>query len=362
MTETKSSQKITKEDFLLAKQIAEGEKPSDTSALRTFNNVFKWLQTFISHKYNLQEESFQAEFSDKNEHDHEFKIVMPGNYSEERFSDQAERKRGNEKDIEISIGEFILESLKSWNPGNAGYLTYIDRLLKSYQWRVHKDIPTEKIRAIRNAHRLIINKYNLPQNSSNEEILQAIMHSENFSDEDKEYYMHILENDINLNTPISEEDDAKVDLIDFISDNNCEQPYFGLPAELENIINEYHQAFLKAQTRTRSTLTVYITAIIYTALYKQDNTYNLDYLVAKYPDMIDVSLFPWIDETIRNNKVADEEKKQIEEYFPTSFQLAEKAGKGWNSYLNTIRRFNNSLEKESNLVAVWHMIIGQHGV
>ena len=353
MTETKSSQKITKEDFLLAKQIAEGEKPSDTSALRTFNNVFKWLQTFISHKYNLQEESFQAEFSDKNEHDHEFKIVMPGNYSEERFSDQAERKRDNEKDIEISIGEFILESLKSWNPDNAGYLTYIDRLLKSYQWRVHKDIPTEKIRAIRNAHRLIINKYNLPQNSSNEEILQAIMHSENFSDEDKEYYMHILENDINLNTPISEEDDAKVDLIDFISDNNCEQPYFGLPAELENIINEYHQAFLKAQTRTRSTLTVYITAIIYTALYKQDNTYNLDYLVAKYPDMIDVSLFPWINETIRNNKAADEDKKQIEKYFPTSLQLAEKAGKEWHAYLNIVKRFKNVLGENEQLLQYW---------
>ena len=339
-----NSKHPTKEDFLAAKQVVEGKLSSGNSAQQVFNNTFKWLEKHISRTYKLQDESFLNEDSTK---DYTYKIIMPRSFYKEESSSQSDNENYNEADIEISIGEFILVSLRTWNPEKAEYLTYIRYLLQNCKWRVKKDIATDKVRAIRNARRLIINKYNLPTDSSDEEVLRAIMHSRTFSAEQKETYMYILSKNASLYTPISAEKDGEnsTRMIDFIQGKAYEQPDLEPSDSLENVINIYHQAFLKTQARTRPCLIVYITVEIYKALYKQ-NTSIQNYFASKYPDMIDTRLFQWVDETIQRNmnEMNSNLDKQIEAAYPSSRQQAEKAGKEQHSYLNITKRFKNSVK------------------
>lgn len=345
-----SPKRPTKEDFLTAKHVVEGKVSSGRSAQQVFNNTFKWLEKHISRTYKLQDESFLNEDSTK---DCTYKIIMPRSFYKEESSSQSDNENYNEADIEISIGEFILVSLRTWNPDKAEYLTYIRYLLQNCKWRVNKNIPTDKARAIRNARRLIINKYNLPKGVSDEEVLKKIMHSPAFSAEQKETYMNILSKDASLYTPISSEkdgDNSSTSLIDFIQGKAYEQPDLEPSDSLENIINIYHQAFLKTQARTRPFLKVFITVEIYKALYNQ-NTSILNYFATKYPDMIDTCLFQWIEETIKKNldEMAPESEKPIEASYPTSRQQSQKAGKEQHSYLNITKRFKNSVKDLANV-------------
>lgn len=348
MITTKTSPKRpSKEDFLIAKKIVEGKTTSGSSAQKVFNNTFKWLEKHISRTYLFQDKSFLDEYSKTKNADYTRKIMMPGSFYKEDSSSQSDNEDYTEKDIEISIGEFILVSLRTWNSEKAEYLTYIRYLLQNCKWCVRKDIPADKARAIRNARRLIINKYNLPKDISDEEVLKTIMYSPAFSAEQKELYMHILSKDISLYTPISSEkdgDNGSTELIDFIQGMDSGQPDLAPSDGLEDIIGIYHQSFLKTQARTRPCLIVYITVTIYEAL--EQSPSFLDYFASRYPDMIDSSLFQWIDETIQKNiaEMTPESKGHIEAAYPSSRQQAQKAGKEQHSYLNIIKRFKNSVE------------------
>lgn len=317
------------EYFLIAKEVCLGNAKS-SSDNSIFNKVYTWMDNYLSKVYHVSKDYYKK---DEIPHNLEYKIVMPSDSNEtDNNPDNLEKTY-----IEPSNGEFILHSLRKWNPEKAKYLTFVRFLLFNCKYRVSINASVEKEKALRNARRLFKEKYGIE--SDKEARVYITTHYKEISAENRESYMYIFSESISLDKPLHLDDDEDFTLLDTITDNDSQDE---IPESFDLFLELLFKEFSNAQARTKPCLSIYITVQVYKALYLFPHKILLDY-VAKYPEMLNSNLFEWIEKTIETNRLVQNTIITNAKFFPSSSQQAEKSGKELHSYLNTIKRYKKAL-------------------
>lgn len=335
----KENLQISYEDYRIAQQVALGTV-RDSSSMGIFNRVYKILSSYISQKYDIEPENNIRESNNKKKY--KKKIVVPSSFINDAPDAGSDNSEGNARDVEISIGEFILESLKNWRAEKSEYLTYIQRLLKNWNFRVPESVNVNKVREQRNACRLIQDKFKLRSCTKVEALEYICNHPELFTDDERYTYYLFLTDEEELDKPFSDDEDSSTPL-DSLSDGRKSNN--NLAEDFKTSIHYAYQEFSELQARTKPVIAIFLTVECYKAFCLKSDLLQFEELAKEYPDMIDEKMVPWIEQTISHNSGNGSGDRAFDDLFPSTLQQAEKAGKELHSYLNITKRFKDNAKK-----------------
>lgn len=327
---------ISAEDILIAREVATGQV-KDTGSMRTFNKTYKALASYISRRYSIAGDGDRHISSSNNP---SFQISI-----EEKDPSDTESHT-----VDISIGEFIFDSLSKWNPERSSYLTYINRYFTEWgirsPYKADSALYRKKEKMKRNLQRIINEKTGKPINT--DEVEKYIAEKPEFLP--KKYideYQTLLMGELSLDTIISSENtDSGSTLLDLMGSIESSADTFHNFENFETLLETCYRAFSASQARTKPALSVYLTVEVYKVLYLQPDRSEWNTLTERYPDMLNHDLVPWITDIVDKNINDYSEKPNDDKRFPSTEQQAEKAGKEWHAYLNLIRRFKNCIRSE----------------
>ena len=327
---------FTDQNFLIAKAICTNQSKS-TSDLALFNKLFRELIKKISSDYSIVNDVDGYSTNAK------YKIYMPAEKLDEGEGNSKTPKR------EASIGTFILETLKNWDPEKSKYLTYIKRLLESYGYRYPMWMTDDQIKYESQITKTLIPL--LKEKTGKKQISRSDISKyirEYLPDYPIEKLLLIESiNSQNLELDKTFNEDEETSFLDMTEDIS-EKPNLSHFDNLENLIAQLYSTFKREQKRTQVILSIYITVNVFSSLLDTNDIEEFDKLSKSYPDMIDNSYFPWIKE-FYENKRKENESKSPDSYnkatlFPSRNDQAEKIGKEYYSYSMVISRFIKKLK------------------
>lgn len=327
---------FTDQNFLIAKAVCMNQSKS-TSDLALFNKLFRELIKKISYDYSIVNDVEGYSTNAK------YKIYMPVEKLDENEDYSKTQKR------EASIGTFILEALKNWDPEKSKYLTYIKRLLVDYGYRYPIWMTEDQIKYESQITKTLIPL--LKEKTGKKQISRSDISKyirEYFPDYPIEKLLLIEGiNSRNFELDKTFNEDEETSFLDMTEDNR-EKPDLDHFDNLENLIAQLYSTFKREQKRTQEILSIYITVNVFSSLWDSNDIEEFDKLSKSYPDMIDNSYFPWIKE-FYETKRKENESQSPDSYnkatlFPSRIEQAEKIGKEYYSYSMVICRFIKKLK------------------
>lgn len=327
---------FTEEDIILIWKVCNKISVANISH---FNKVFERLLRWIAQKYELMDE---AQIDIAGQSNYKYKIHMPDGVD----------SSGKRKYREISIGEFILQSMDTWNPEKSKYQTYINRLLDGWNWKVPKDKTLEQSSNsafIYNLKRLLKDNDDY---SFDYEDFSVILEKyfPNMPIDRKEELIYTYQSNIQLDdsnyNESGEETSSKKDQIQSPEYDNKEALF-----DVDKFIGDLYVVFSKLQERTKRRIALYLTIELLKVLSGYVNINYMKLLSNKYPDML-VNL-DWI-ESVHKLK-AEGNEATITDLFPSELEQANFLGIEPDRYDDTIRKL-----KDTKAMKEWFQSIKNH--
>ena len=340
---------FTDGNFLIAQSVCLN-KDKSSHALNVFNKLFRALSNYISNKYKVVNDIQQNEIKNRNEE--KFNIFLPNrmlNNSNEISDEETVRYSDF---VQVSIGEFIFTSFRTWNPEKSKYLTYVDRLLKRYQLRFPKGMSQDQVKIENLLRKSIIpilkgktGLRDIPRDMISVYIEQYLP---DLPQEKKDAIQRITESPLELDRQVNNDTSDSNDETTYLDQLSKTYDSGDLPQAFEDIVNILYVAFSKEQDRTKDILSLYLTVIVYMASSFTKNIRNFEILANKYPQMLDITKCKWIDSIYEKRK-----EKYIEELsnpdfnrsqlFPSNADQAQYIGKKEKAYEMVISRFKKKV-------------------
>lgn len=319
---------LNQENFITAKEVVLGRQKS-VDALNCFNRVYKDLSQYISTKYSIVSDS---EMNSKSSGDGCYKIFL--NFS------------GEENTIsEVSIGEFILESLKRWDIEKATYLSFVDYLLRTIG--IHRfpfDTTLDKFKGLKWVNSI---KRELERKTEDKISIYDIPYVLDGMDRNSKKYAvsHIIYKTIELDTGLQnkdsdEEDDSPTLLLDLIASEEEED---NLELYSNKTLDLVYNQFEKEQKRTQRTISLYITSEVFEAYFNAFSTADFNYIIEAYPNMVTQENMAWIQQRFDclNSTRANCDKPR----FVSMQDQSDKLGIPYDAYKNAVSRFRKKLKE-----------------
>ena len=332
---------ITNENLLIAKAVITGVDCSAKS-MALFNSIYIELCIYLNKRYKLP---LGVSIPDYKEKAAEYQIIVP---VRDELSESADHKSTF---ASISSGEFIYNSLKSWNVEESKYLTYIDRLLKDFGQRVPIDVTVEQYEAEKWIKRSIPN---LGNNSGKDVTAIPATQISELSYEKKIALVNFRKSFIELDAPIGKDDDEDSTSQDIITTDYID-PTVSQREEINSILSDYYQLFLSLQERSRKDVALYLTNEFLKVFLYCGGFSELKDRTLVYPDMIKPDDINWI-EAFYLQKRAEYDSQLSEDFnekklFPSMADLAEYLGyENRATYDMRISRFRKIAEKYKNII------------
>lgn len=326
------------DDYLTAKAVCCGLDKS-TNSLNLLKNMFYSLQNYIASEYKIHKDN------EDNNGEELFKIHMPSGTDEE----------GNAIFEEVSIGDFIYISFKSWEPEKGTYLNYIKTQLNTFHYKVPIARTLEQSKYYNSVYRKISYALKLKgiDIKKTDNIRSEI--EKNLPELPKEikdifFKVYIIpqcsldklrtESGIDIEAPTSQED-APVNIYDFLE--------------------KFNSLYKNLQHRTQIRLSLYITIQIMQATKGYLHFNDFRDLQKHYPDLIrDVN---WIESVYKAKKQsAASSNTKDSNYFPTYKEQALHIGEDYDSYWQTIKtlRTNKSFLEWKHKLEKSNIIKNEH--
>ena len=320
---------LNQENFVTAKDVVLGIKKT-TDAIICFNHVYKDLSQYISVKYSIVSDSG---IDPKCNSNGLYKIFLdfPGD---------------NNRISEVSIGEFILESLRRWDKERATYLAYVDHLLRRVGFhRFPLETTLDQYKGLkwlnsikRDLESKVGEKISISDIPS---ILEGIDRTA------KKYAVsHIINKVIELDASISRndsEEDSSTSILDAIT---SEVEKDSLEINISHALNLIYSQFNKEQERTQRTISLYITAEVFEAYFNVFSDNDYEQIVEVYPNMVTKENMLWVQQ--RFNQL-NEPRENDRPRFVSMQDQASRLSIPYDAYKNVVSRFRKKMKEAMSL-------------
>lgn len=314
------------DDFLIAKDVCQGTL-NTVEALAIFNRLYKKLSKYISSKYRIASDH-EAEI---NESSSLYKIILdfPNCEDGERFS-------------EVSIGEFILETLKRWNPEKANYLSYVEYMLGKIGFhRVPVPTTIDQYKGMKWVNGI---KKDLESRIGEKITMMDIpnlLDGINNISAKRFAINYIINKPIELDKPILTCDsDESFSLIDIISSEDSLED--SVTTSSFELLDQIYEIFVGEQERTQKIISIYLVSEVFAAYFHVLSSSDLFELNKRYPKLFLEEHIIWLqDEFERINLGCDENN-----HFISMVEQAKHLGISYEAYKNVISRFRKKLKEK----------------
>lgn len=314
------------DDFLTAKDVCQGTL-NTVEALASFNRTYKKLSKYISSKYRIASDH-EAEINDSSS---TYKIILdfPNNREGERFS-------------EVSIGEFILETLKRWDPEKAAYLSYVEYLLGKIGFhRVPVPTTIEQYKGMKWVNGI---KKDLESRIGERITISDIPHlldGINNISAKRVAINYIINKPIELDKPVlSGDSNESFSLIDIISSEDSFED--SVTEGSFELLDQIYGIFVGEQERTQKIISMYLAAEVFAAYFHVLSSSDFLGLNKRYPKLFLEEYVFWLQEEFDMNNSDSEENN----HFTSMIDQANHLGISYEAYKNVISRFRKKLKEK----------------
>lgn len=327
---------FSNENCIRAKAHCEGKDISlDTQ--RFFMEFYKEFKGFVSRKYKIDDESNKIIESQNKNKTFPNKIMIR---TSSPFSDSNEP-------TEVSVGDFLLNSLKSWNPDKASYLTYINNLLLEYGNAVPaaRTVAQEKNKYLLDKFYEVVRSM-VPQEEITAENFQQILDTylpDEYS-EKKALLYSIYASPLSFDKALNENSDSdslftienEASLEKSKTSNEAAENKLIDEEELWSLFDRVYDSFSGLQERVKARLSLYLTIELMKATTNKLSIDDFKKLerTQKYENMI--VHVDWIEKFIKDKF---DEKDNTDDLFPSQIDQAQFLGIDYNSYCNSISAY-----------------------